>query len=139
MNGAPSIPTKCWFILREDINFNSDRLFKLGIQTTNQPFHSDSYTNEDNIVLRQEWIKSGSKVETRMMFNAEFLHRLETKLIQDGIIFKWVYSNKTISGIFIEPCTDDISNLYLSDCMTLENFAKYRLKEFNELVKRDEI
>ena len=112
---------KCYFILREDIDFSSDRLMKTAL-------HGASLI-ENNF---QEW-KTKSKSEILMIFNMNFLYKLEARLIEDGIFFKWIEEYNTILGILIEPTEKQIIPEYLSDCLTLKEYAVFRQKLYNEL------
>lgn len=122
------IPLKCWFILREDLQYSSYRLLNIGIKNIVQPFHREN--------LREEWIKYGAKFDTYMMFNMAFIDKLENTLIENGVLFKWIYDNKTPVGILIEPTRFYFREPILSDCMSLDEYAKHRLEEFNELTDK---
>lgn len=122
------IPLKCWFILREDLQYSSSRLLTIGIKNISAPFY---YEN-----IRKAWVDQGSRFETYMMFNMRFLENLESLLIEKGQIFKWIYDNKTPVGILIEPSRFYFRDLILKDCMTLDEYAIHRLDQFNELKER---
>ena len=112
---------KCYFILREDLLFSSDRLFKTAINSI--PLIQHNFN---------EW-RAKPKSETLMMFNLQYLYKLEARLIEDGIYFKWIDEYNTTLGIVIEPTEEDIISEYLNDCLTLKEFAIFRQKQYNEL------
>ena len=110
---------KCYFVLREDINYSSWTLFKIALENTAKINHSEFLLNPQTEVL--------------MIMNLGFLNKLENTFLNDGILFSWIeYEGKDI-GLLIYPTDEDIRNIYLSDCMTLDFYASHRLKEFNEL------
>ena len=113
--------SKCYFVLRENLEYSSDRLFSLAVKTI--PSLALEYP---------EWSQSPDS-EIYMMWNVNFLYSLEHKLLTDGIIFRWIEEQNELIGIIIEPTDQDIRTEYLSDCMSLDAFAKHRLKMFNEL------
>jgi hypothetical protein len=68
-----------------------------------------------------------------------FLYKLEDKLIDGGHLFKWIYDNKTVVGILIEPTRFSLKESMLYDCLTLDEYARHRLDEFNELSDKDRL
>jgi hypothetical protein len=115
---------KCYYVIREDLDYSTDRLFKIGIKSFPLITHN-----------REEWFKNPLS-ETYMMLNMRFLDDLEQKLIDDGIFFKWIEEYNTIVGILIEPTNDhEIVKKYLDDCLTLKQYASWRVGQFNELSK----
>ncbi len=117
------VPLKCWFILREDLNYSYNRIFNIGIKSIVEPFHNN---------IRKEWIEDGSKIETYMMFNLSFIESLEELLIKNGILFRWVYDKKTIIGLCIEPTRIYFKGSILNDCLTLEEYARHHITLFKE-------
>lgn len=116
---------KCYFVIREDLTYSSDRLFKIAVRSQN--------LIEQN---KDEWLEN-PKSEVYMMYNIVFLYKLEEKLIEDGVYFKWIEEYNTTIGILIEPTDDyEIPKKYLDDCITLEQYAKFRPQELNELKER---
>jgi len=112
---------KCYYIIREDLNYSSDRLMKIGVKSL-------SLITKN----RDEWLENCSS-ETYMMLNTTFLYDLENKLIEDGIFFKWIEENNTVIGILIEPTEKDIVQQYVDDCLTLKQYASWRIGQFDEL------
>ena len=112
---------KAYYILREDLKLSSSRIFSLAVKST------ASINNKD-------WNKN-PKSTTVMIFNLFHLYRLESEFIENGIRFEWIEDNNTLVGIVIYPTKEDIINEFLYDCMTLDEFAKNRQKEFDELAK----
>lgn len=110
---------KCYFIIREDLYYTSDRLFKLAVKNATK-------------INNPEWLLN-PKSETLMMFNVNLLHSLEATLIENGIEFEWIEENKTLIGLMILPTTKSIIPPFLADCLTLKEYAVLRQKEFNEL------
>ena len=113
----PIIPLKIWYILREDIEYSSDRLFNIVINSVTEPFYDDE--------IRNEWLKNGKKTRKYMIYNINFLEELESIFIKNGISFKWIKDNTTFVGILVEPTRIVLSNL-LNDCLTLKDFSKNR-------------
>lgn len=101
-----------YYILREDLEYSSTFLFKLGLSNP---------------------MRSTCVVEILMMFNLQLMYNLEDKLIEDGVLFSWIEEDNLEIGILIQPTHDEMINKYLNDCMTMENYAKFRLKQFNEM------
>lgn len=101
-----------YYILREDLEYSSTFLFKLGLSNP---------------------MRSTCVVEILMMFNLQLMYNLEEKLIEDGVLFSWIEEDNLEIGILIQPTHNEIINKYLNDCMTMENYAKFRLKQFNEM------
>ena len=112
---------KCYFVLRENLEYSSDMLFKLAIKSSS------------SLSLDYPFWSKSPESETYMMWNLNFIHSLEHKLLHDGIMFRWIEEQNELIGIIIDPTDQDIRNDYLKDCMTLDAFAKHRLKNFNEL------
>ena len=119
------MPLKCWFILREDLKYSYDRIFNIGIDNILKPFNNEK--------LRKVWIEEGTRIETYMMFNMDFINKLETTLINNGQLFKWVYSNKTPVGILIEPTRFYFKDPILKDCLTLKEYSKHRMSQMEEI------
>lgn len=112
---------KSFFVIREDINYSSNLLFKIAVQ--------NSARIENN---REQWIIN-PEYEVLMIWSLRFLYELELKLLEDGIYFKWIEEDEELIGIMIEPTDLDIINIYLSDSLTLDEYAIFRTGVLNEL------
>jgi len=110
-------PYKVWYILLENVNYTAENIFNIAHNAAIEPFYSEK--------LMELWKIGNFQTEKRMMFNIEFLERLESFLIKNGIYFNWIKYNGEYVGIRIQPSLVDFNGI-LKDCMTLEEFSKNR-------------
>lgn len=128
-------PLKCWVIIREDLKYSYESIFNIGIQNIVLPFFSEYNPN-----IREEWINDGTRVETFTMFNISFIEELEKDLIESGHIYKWIYDKKIAVGILIEPTRFQFKDTLLQNTLTLKQYSKHRMSQFNEkIVEKDDI
>jgi len=116
---------KAWFVLKEDNIYSAKYLMDISIKTINKKLYDET--------SREQWVQDGSNYEVKFIFNETYLYKLEKMLISNGVLFKWIDD----IGIFLEPSSIDF-NAWLYDCMTIDEYALNRKKEFSELMQRDE-
>ncbi len=120
------IPYKVLIILREDILYSYERIFKIGVDATLL------IENDENF---GEWRVQGGKVENYMVFNLHFQDILENELISSGIKYQILNNNKTPVGIVIHPTVEYLKGSILKSSLTLSEYSKHRLTLFNEEIK----
>jgi hypothetical protein len=118
---------KAWFVLKENNIYSAKYLMDISINTISKKMFNEP--------IRDNWVKEGSNYNVKFTFNETFLYKLEKLLIDNGIYFSWIEDDDNIIGIFIEPTNIDL-NAWIYDCMTIDEYARNRKKEFSELMER---
>jgi len=92
-------------LLREDITYNPYMIFHIGTLST-------------------------SNTSIKMIYNLEYLYRLESFLIENGYIFKWIEKGNILLGIEVTGASIDSDFLeYIKDCISFQKHIKYRIIE----------
>lgn len=112
-------PLKMWVILIESYEYKADVIADIFTRFSCEPLA------EENQCTLKDWIQDGYCVEKRMMFNTDYIVKLESFLIKNGIFFNWIIYKEEYLGIRIQPTKIDF-NPVLKDCMVFDDFGKYR-------------
>jgi non-homologous end joining protein Ku len=115
---------KAYYLLREDLQYSSERLFRIAVNSFPLIEH-----NRTEFMLKPRY-------DILMIFNMHFLYELEKSLIHNGVHFKFLEHNNTPVGILIEPTTKDVKSTLLRDCLPLSKYAHYD-KDLNEFKTKD--
>jgi hypothetical protein len=110
-----------YYILKEQY-YSAEDLFKIPFSTDLKSEYSFDFFSKDDI---ETWKKQGKNIDIRMMFNYDYLLKLEDFLIRYGFFFSWINYNNQIIGIEIHPTGIDLEPV-IGDCMTLNQYSKNR-------------